>query len=93
MIRQLLETVFDQQAQVVPLVEHLALDLGVELTQQPNLSVLLCHELLTHRGDFDIEIITGEVEVGPEEADRLAALVKANRKLARLVFPLDFVEI
>ena len=93
LIRRLLEPVLHEQAQIVPLIEDLALDLGVNLPQATHLAVLLGDQLLAHRRDLDVQIVIGEIEVRSEELCRCAVGGELDRKLARFVFPFDLVEI
>jgi hypothetical protein len=88
----LLETVFHNQMQVVPLVEDLALDVGVVLLELADLLVLLGDELLIHRGDLDEDLVIQQVEVRCEELGRLAVF-EPDREAARLVFPRDTIEV
>ena len=60
---RLLETVLDEQVQVVALVEDLASDVRIERRQPPHLAVLLGHELLVEGRDLDVEVELGQVEV------------------------------
>ncbi len=53
-LRRRLEPVLHEEVQVVALVEHLDVDLGVQLTQPARLAVLLRHELLVQRRDLDV---------------------------------------
>jgi hypothetical protein len=61
-----LKAVLDEQMQIVPLIEDLALDVGVKLSQFANLPVLLGDELLAHRGYLYVDIVLWEVEVRAE---------------------------
>jgi len=88
-----LEAVLDEQVQVVPLVEDLAVDVRVVFGQQPDLSVLLGDELLIHRGDLDEQILVRQVEVGSEVGRRLAVVGELDRKRPRFVVPAQPVEI
>lgn len=90
---RLFQAVFDDQVEVVPLIEDLASNLGVQFAKPANLSVLLRHQLLAHRRDLDEEIILGEVEVRREEFCRIALLVPCDRKGGGFVLPGDAVEI
>ena len=92
-LRRRLEPVLHEEVQVVALVEHLDLDLGVQLAQAARLAVLLRHELLVQRRDLDVEVVRGEVEVGRERLHRVAVAVTLERERARLVVPLDAVEV
>jgi hypothetical protein len=88
-----LEAVFDQEVEVVPLVEDLAVDVGVVLAEETYLSILLGDELLVHRRDLDEEVLVGDVEVGCEELRRFAVVVELDREGGRLVVPVQPVEI
>ena len=79
--------------QVVALVQHADLDLGVQLAQPARLAVLLRHELLVERGDLDIEVIRGEVEVRGERLRGFAVTIPLERERARLVLPRDRIEV
>jgi hypothetical protein len=92
-LRRGLQPVLDQQVEVVALVEELDLDVGVELPQATGLAVLLRHQLLVQRGDLDVEVVAGEVEVGTEGLDRASLLVPLKRELRGLVLPVDAVEV
>src|SRR6185312_15967240 len=62
-LRRRLEAVLHQELQVVALVEHLDLHVGVELDQPARLAVLLGDQLLVERGDLDVEVVRRQVEV------------------------------
>jgi hypothetical protein len=87
------ESVLDQEVEVVPLVEHLALDVWMVLSKKPNLAVLLRHELLAHRGYLDVHVVLGQKEVRSEELCGLAVLVPFEGEGMRLVLPIYAVEI
>ena len=87
------EPVLDQQLEVVTLIEDFAVDVGVELFQPTNLPVLLGDQLLIHRGDFDEEVVAREVEIRCEEPGRLPFFVPGDREGARLIGPLDSIEV
>jgi hypothetical protein len=89
----LLEAVLHKEVQVVPLIEDLAANVGVELTEAANLAVLLRHELLVHRRDLDVDVFLRQVEVGPEVARGLVPVVPFDREGSRLVLPRDVVEV
>jgi hypothetical protein len=89
----ILEPVFHDQLDVVPLVEDLAADVWIELTQKTDLAVLLRDQLLAHRRDLDEQVLFGQVEVGREELARIAVAVPGNRERAGLVLPRDPVEV
>src|SRR6478735_3455229 len=92
-LRRRLEAVLHEQLQVVTLVEHLDLDLGVQLDEAARLAVLLRHQLLVERGDLDVEVVRREVEVGREGLRRVAFTIALEHEGARLVVPLDRVEV
>ena len=92
-LRRRLEPVLHEQVQVVALVEHAHVHLGIELLHAARLAVLLGDELLVQRGDLDVEVVRGEVEVGRERLLRVAVTVGLEHERARLVLPLDGVEV
>src|SRR5262249_2379615 len=81
------------QREVVALVEHLAADLRVPLSQPPHLPVLLRDELLVQRRDLDVEIELLQVEVRGEALHDVALTVPADVEGRRLVLPVDLVEV
>jgi hypothetical protein len=88
-----LKAVLDEQMQVVPLIEDLALDVGVELSQLANLPVLLGDELLAHRGYLNVDIVFREVEVRAEMLQCFAIRVPFDGERLRLVLPVNLVKI
>ncbi|MEA2001283.1 MAG: hypothetical protein U9N84_05275, partial [Actinomycetota bacterium] len=92
LIRWLLQTVLDEEAEVVALVKDFALDLRVHFPEETYLLVLFGHKLLTHGRYLDVQVVLREVEIGSEELCRLAIL-EPNCELARFIVPVDFVEI
>jgi len=88
-----LETVLDQEVQIVTLVEHLALDVRMVFPEKSYLAVLLCHKLLAHRGDFDVDVILGQVEVGSEVLRRFSTPIPFDGEGMRFVLPVDSVEV
>jgi hypothetical protein len=89
----LLEPVLDYKVEIVALIEHLAVDLGVELLEPPHLSVLLGDELLVHRCDLDVEVVVGQIEVRREELGRGAVTVPGEGEGPRFVLPGNTIEI
>ena len=89
----LVEAVLLQEREVVALIEDLDLGVGIELAETADLAILLRHELLVHRRDFDVRLELREVEVGGELLDDLALLVPLDIERTRLVFPLDLIEV
>jgi len=61
-----LESVFDNQMEIVALVENFASDVGVDGLETADLLVLLGHEFLVHGRDLDEQVIVGKIEVGRE---------------------------
>jgi hypothetical protein len=79
--------------EVVPLIEDLAANLGVELAEAAHLAVLLGDQLLVHGGDLDVEILLGKVEVGGEVLGGLVTAVPGDGEGTGLVLPGDVVEV
>ncbi len=92
-LRRRFEAVLHQQLEVVALVQDLDLDLRVQLHQAACLPVLLGDQLLVERGDLDVEVVRREVEVGRERLRRVALAVALEHERARLVLPVDRVEV
>ena len=57
--RCIFQAVLGDEREVVALVEDLASDLRVPLTEPPDLAVLLRDELLVERRDLDVEVVVG----------------------------------
>ena len=74
-------------------VEQLDADVGVELTQPPQLAVLLAHEALLERRELDVQVDVGQVEVGREALDDRAVERPQHGERVRLVLPADVVEV
>ncbi len=87
------QPVLDQQVYVIPLVEDLALHVGVMLPEQANLPVLLRHQLLIQRGDLDEGVVLGQVEVRSEPLIGVSLAIPADVEGLRLVLPLYAVEV
>jgi hypothetical protein len=92
-LRRLLESVLHKEVQVVLLVQDLAADVGVELHEPSDLTVLLGHELLVERRDLDVDIELGQVEVRGEALSSLAGPVPVDVERRGLVVPRDLIEI
>jgi hypothetical protein len=90
---RLLEPVFHEEMEIVPLVEDLAGDVRIQLTESANLAILLGHELLTHRGDLDVDVVVRQIEVRPEVLLRFALVVPFEGERPWLVMPFDTVEV
>jgi hypothetical protein len=92
-LRGLLEPVLDQQVQVIPLIEDLAADVGVELHQASHLAVLLGDELLVQRRDLDVDVEFGKIEVRREPLRGSAPTVPVDVERRGFVVPRDLVEV
>ena len=68
-------------------VERHAAHAGVQLVQAAQLAVLACHVPLLHRGDLDVELEVGEMEVGRDRLAHPALRVAAEHEHVRLVGP------
>src|SRR5439155_7154877 len=68
-------------------------DLRVQLPEAADLPVLLGHQLLVQRGDLDVQVVRGEVEVRGESLDGVAVRVQLQVERARLVLPVDLIEV
>jgi hypothetical protein len=79
--------------EIVTLVEHANRDLGMLLDEATRFAVLLRHQLLVQRRDFDVEVVRRKIEVGRERLDRPAVAVVLEREGARFVLPDDAVEV
>jgi hypothetical protein len=88
-----LESVLHQQMEIVALVEHLALDMGVMFSQEADFSVLLGHEFLAHCRDLDIYVILGKIEIGSEKTGWVSFVVPFKGEGIRFVLPVDPVEV
>jgi hypothetical protein len=79
--------------EIVTLVEHFALNIGIQLTKAANLLVLLGHEFLTHRRDLDVDVVFREIEVWLEQLRGFTVITPLDFECAGLVFPVDSVEV
>ena len=77
----------------VTLIKDLATNFRVQLSQPPDLAVLLRDELLIHRGDLDEEIVVRQIEVGPELPGWQPVGVPFESESPRLVLPRHDVEV
>jgi len=77
----------------VTLIEDLAANVRIQLSQPPDLAVLLRDEFLVHRGDLDEEIVVRQIEVGTELPDWCPGSVPFEREGPRLVLPRHDVEV
>ena len=89
----LLQTVFDDQLHVVTLIEDLAAHVRMNGLEQFHLLVLLRDQFLVHRGDLDVQVVVGQIEVGSEVFGRFTVFVELNRKTLRFVVPRNPIEI
>src|SRR5579883_2853994 len=85
--RRSMQAVLGQERFVVPLVEELHLDLGMQLPQAADLGVLAGHQLLVERRQLDEAPMLGKVEIGPEGRARGAVGVPFEDELDRFVVP------
>lgn len=88
-----LETVLHQQVEIVALIEHLAFDVRVVLSEKPDLAILLRYEFLAHCRDLDVHVIFGQIEIGSEETGWFSLFVPRESKGIRFVLPIDSVEV
>ena len=91
-LRQRPEPVLGQQAMVVPAIQELDVDLGMDLPHMPYLAVLRGDQALLHRGQLDVQVQVGQEEVGSEHLDDLVA-IPDQREGARFVLPAESVEV
>jgi hypothetical protein len=89
----LFESILDEKIEVVALIEHLAFDVRVMLSQEPHLSVLLRDQLLAHGGYFDVDIVFSKIEIRSEILGGFPVLVPFEGECVRFVLPVDAVEI
>jgi hypothetical protein len=89
----LLESVFDEQVQVVALIEDLASHVRIERREPADLAVLLGHELLVQGRDLDVEIEIPQVEVRRESLRRIPVAVPVDLEGRRFVVPVDLIEV
>src|SRR5579884_1658468 len=88
-----IQSEFSDQLLKVLLIKHLNIDVRVDGSEQPDFAVLLGNEGLLHRGDLDVSVELGKVEVRGERLENLAVLVPLQRKAAWLIFPANAVKI
>lgn len=81
------------EAAVIPPIEHLELDVGVKLAKLPDLPVLVRNKVLFQRGQFEIKIEVGEIEIRCERFADVARAIPGQRKGFRLVLPTNPVEV
>jgi len=87
------EAIFLEQPEIIALVEDLDVDRRVELAEPPDLAVLPGDELLVHSRDLDIQVEVSQVEIRGELLGDLAFVVPLDVERARLVVPIDLVEV
>ena len=61
--------------------------------QQSNLTVLSRISYRLGNGEFDVEIVLGEIEIRCKEFYRLTSIVPRNRKRPRFILPRDAIEV
>lgn len=89
----LIETVLDQQIQVVALIQDLAANVRIKLLETPHLSILLGDQLLVESGDLDKHVVIGKVEIRREPLCGIAISIPCEDEGPWLVFPANVVEI
>ena len=88
-----LESILDEKVEIIALIEHLALDVRMVLSEQSNLAVLLRDEFLAHRRDLDVDIVLPKIEIRPEIPGGFPVLAPFEGKRVRFVLPVDSIEI
>jgi len=83
----------EEELSVVPTVEDLQLNVGIELAHLPNLPVLGSYQALFHGGQFHVEPELRQVEIGREASGDPALGITVQGETDRLVTPLDPVEV
>ena len=87
------QAVFEDQILKILLIEDLNIDVRINGAQQFDFAILPGHQSLLHGGQLDVEIEFGKIKIGREGFDHVAVLVPLQRETARLIFPLDAIEI
>jgi len=82
-----------QQLSIIPPVKDFEVHCRIKLSQLPDLSILLGHEVLLERGQLDIKVELREIEIGGEAFGDFPAAVPIDRKASRLVLPFDLIEV
>jgi len=77
---------FGQELLIVLAIKQPHVYVGVKLAQQPHLAVLWRHQRLLHRGELDVKVVFGQVEVRREHLGDPLALPR-DRERDRLVDP------
>ncbi len=89
--RQVDAPVLEQQRSEVLAVEQLDAHHRVQLTEPAQLAVLLAHQALLQRGQLEVQVEFGQVEVGREALNDITVEVPQDREGPRLVLPRDLV--
>jgi hypothetical protein len=92
-LRRFLEAVLDEQVEIVPLVQDLAPNAGIESHQAAGLAVLLGHELLAQSSYLDVEVEVGEVEIRGESLGCISVVIPIDLERGGLVIPRDLIEV
>src|SRR5579871_1730912 len=79
--------------QVITLIQHTDLHVGIQLDEAPRFAVLLRNEPLVERRDFDVEVVGRQVEVGTERLRRVAVAITFEGERTRFVLPRDRIEV
>jgi hypothetical protein len=88
-----LEAVLDQKVQVIALIQDLAYDPWVQRHETAGLAVLLGHQLLVERGDLDIEIEIGQIEIWREAPGCVSMPIPLDVEGGGFVVPGDLVKV
>src|SRR5574337_410447 len=89
----LCKAVLGQQAPIISSVKHLQFDLRIDFPESPDLSILLRHQALLERGQFNEEVKVNQIEVRREGFGRIARLIPGKRKCLGFILPSNLVEI
>lgn len=65
----------------------------MQLSEPPNLSILLGDEFLIHRRNFNVKIELWEKKVGRESLENAAVVGKFNVECCRLILPIDLIKV
>lgn len=92
-MRGLLEPIFDEQVEVVTLIEDLALHIWVEFTQSPNFTILFRDQLLVESSYLDVKAVLGKIEIRSETLRGYSIAIPFDVERAGFVVPLDLIEV
>src|ERR1019366_367337 len=86
------KVVLAQELGEVASVPHEQRDLGIEVTEAPDLSILLRHEPLFENGEFDEEVLFREIEVRTKPAGGNSPFAPRQGELEGFIDPRVSVE-